>query len=382
MLIYVAHPIDRANQSNRTKISGALAALGGGRAHLNGNHMYIPSAAFKLGPGVKPDATINTINGAALEQSQAMLALWPRDAKSWGVPIEVDRMVEAFGRRVALVVEEDPTWAMIYGENLQTFKVDPREFDGFTMATLRALDWLTGHERTERKLTHPSSFKNEINLDRAGVDALAGAVSNSVNDIAHQVARVQAAIHAETLASAVSDGATEGLTQGPTAEEAQTGCECAEDPKEGPGDSIGFRNVGKFNEDYVCKLPTRGYTSDAGLDIYVSEDTTVEPHTFADVRSHTAVNLPPGHWGYLVGRSSTLRKKGLLVNPGVIDNGYTGELYSAVWNLTSQPVKIHAGERVAQLILMPNITPGFHPEWVNSVTESDRGDKGFGSSGV
>lgn len=373
MLIYVAHPIDRANQHNRTKIAGALAALGGGRAHLNGNHMYIPSAAFKLGPGAVTDATINNINAVALAESEVVLALWPSDAKSWGVPVEVDRAVQD-GKRVALVVEEDPTWAMIYPDNLQVFKVDPREYDPFTMATLRAMDWLTGTDRelaaiykpqvdgwARPDMTHPTNSKlvpGESLTTKPGHGSI------------------------PFLLDAVTEGATEGLTQGETDEEPEKDREVQGDGKEGPGDTIGFRNVGKINEDYVCGLPTRGYKSDAGLDIYVSEDTIVEPHTFADIRSHIAVNLPTGTWGYLVGRSSTLRKKGLLVNPGVIDNGYTGELYSAVWNLTSDPVKIHAGERVAQLILMPNITPDYKPEWVTEAVESERGDNAFGSSGV
>lgn len=130
-----------------------------------------------------------------------------------------------------------------------------------------------------------------------------------------------------------------------------------------------------------AQLPTRAYPDDAGLDLYVSERVVVPPGQFVDVSSGVAVQLPDYAWGYLTGRSSTLRRKGLLVNPAVIDAGYRGELYAGVWNLTGEAVTVEQGERIAQLIILNNETRYHLPVW-GELAAHDRGDQGFGSSGV
>lgn len=127
--------------------------------------------------------------------------------------------------------------------------------------------------------------------------------------------------------------------------------------------------------------PTRAFPDDAGLDIYVSQDMSIPPHGFVDIPSGIAVQLPSNYWGLLTGRSSTLRKRGLLVNQGVIDPGYRGELLAGVWNLTDFTVTVQSGERLAQLILMPNVTPEFELLQVERLDTHDRGTSGFGSSG-
>ncbi|ALY08586.1 deoxyuridine triphosphatase [Arthrobacter phage Bennie] len=129
------------------------------------------------------------------------------------------------------------------------------------------------------------------------------------------------------------------------------------------------------------QLPTRAYSDDAGLDLFVTEDTWVPANGFVDIRSHIKVQLPDWSWGFLVGRSSTLRKKGLLVNPGIIDAGYRGELFSGVQNMTSKPVYVEAGERIAQLIIIGNGTRQIEPVLVPELNSHARGKNGFGSSG-
>lgn len=130
-----------------------------------------------------------------------------------------------------------------------------------------------------------------------------------------------------------------------------------------------------------ARMPIRSHTDDAGWDLFVSADTTIPAHGFADVPSGVHVQLPNGYWGMLTGRSSTIRKRGLLVVQGIIDTGYTGELFSAVWNLTDKPVLLEQGERVAQLILLPNATASSVLFQTDALGQSTRGSNGFGSSG-
>lgn len=132
---------------------------------------------------------------------------------------------------------------------------------------------------------------------------------------------------------------------------------------------------------YVGTPPTRAHHDDAGLDLYVTEDSVVMPHKMADLDLGVAVKSPPGTWTLLTGRSSTMRNRGLLVAQGVIDPGYTGPLYATVYNLTDKPVQIAYGERIAQLIVLPNLTQSVRPVEVASLPDTARGAKGFGSSG-
>lgn len=136
--------------------------------------------------------------------------------------------------------------------------------------------------------------------------------------------------------------------------------------------------------DPEAKLPTKARDGDAGYDLYVSERTVVYPGKFRDVHCGIRLQLPAGYWGRITGRSSTLRKRGLLVSEGVIDNGYTGPIYVGIWNLAKLPVVVEVGERLAQLILH-RMADGIA---VAEVGEDDlwsrdgRGSDGFGSSGT
>lgn len=142
---------------------------------------------------------------------------------------------------------------------------------------------------------------------------------------------------------------------------------------------VGSGNL-KWMGDPECE-PERGYDGDAGFDLYVSEDTTVPFGKFVDVPLGISVELPPGTWAMLTGRSSTIRRRGLLVTQGIIDNGYRGPLYAGVQNLNDTTVRLERGERIAQLILFPLIVPMLEGP-LPHLSPSDRGHNGFGSSGA
>jgi dUTP pyrophosphatase len=133
------------------------------------------------------------------------------------------------------------------------------------------------------------------------------------------------------------------------------------------------------DQDVPWQLPESHYPGDCGMDLYVSEKVTIGPMQFMDIPNNISVHIPDGYWAMITGRSSTLRKKGLFIPLSIIDNGYRGPLFSGAFNLTSTPVVVDVGERVAQMILLPVTVPmtvvGIKLE------VSDRGNRGFGSTG-
>lgn len=131
------------------------------------------------------------------------------------------------------------------------------------------------------------------------------------------------------------------------------------------------------------ELPTRAHSDDVGLDLYTwGHDWVIDPGEFRDVDCGIRVEFPEGVWGMIVGRSSTLRKKKLLVMTGIIDTGYTGPLFAGVQNMSPYPTKIEEGERVAQLVLFPNVTERISVVRVEKLGKNGgRGERGFGSSG-
>lgn len=130
-----------------------------------------------------------------------------------------------------------------------------------------------------------------------------------------------------------------------------------------------------------AKAPYKKHIGDAGWDLFVSKPCVIKPGETVDVHTDIKINMPPYLYARITGRSSSLRKYNLLVNEGIIDNGYTGELFVCVHNVGTEAVTIEKGMRVAQIL--------FHTiedvRWskVNEIkpVEGKRGNAGFGSTG-
>jgi dUTP pyrophosphatase len=137
----------------------------------------------------------------------------------------------------------------------------------------------------------------------------------------------------------------------------------------------------KWVGDPSCQ-PTQSYPGDAGFDLYVSHTTHIGFREFVDVPLGISVELPSGIWAMLTGRSSTLRKRHLLVTQGIIDNGFRGELYAGVQNMGKEGSWIQRGERIAQLIPFRLESASLSLVQVLELSESDRGTAGFGSTGA
>lgn len=128
--------------------------------------------------------------------------------------------------------------------------------------------------------------------------------------------------------------------------------------------------------------PTRKYDGDAGFDLYVAQSCQVHVGGFLDVPCGIAVELPVGMWAMVTGRSSTIRDRGLLVTQGIIDNGFRGELFAGVQNVSGKKAIIEKGERIAQLIPFHQGSLGMQVAGVVALSSSDRGTNGFGSTGA
>lgn len=127
-------------------------------------------------------------------------------------------------------------------------------------------------------------------------------------------------------------------------------------------------------------MPTRAHDRDAGYDIYAVNDFNIQPHQNAFQKLGVCVETPKGYTGLLLGRSS-MNKKGIICMTGVIDSGYTGELGVTLLNTTNENIAIHKGERICQLVVL-KLADIERAERVDELEGSERGDKGFGSTGI
>ncbi|MFN7936786.1 MAG: dUTP diphosphatase [Bryobacteraceae bacterium] len=129
-------------------------------------------------------------------------------------------------------------------------------------------------------------------------------------------------------------------------------------------------------------LPTyaHGPEEDAGMDLRSCVNVTIEPGTTVLVPTGLALEIPPGYEAQVRPRSGLALKHSITMPnaPGTIDPGYRGELGVILHNLGKQPFDIHAGDRIAQMI----IARYERVEWEESeLRDSTRGEGGFGSSG-
>lgn len=130
-------------------------------------------------------------------------------------------------------------------------------------------------------------------------------------------------------------------------------------------------------------LPVYARPGDAGADLRCTSNVVLAPGQRSLVGTGVRVALPEGTVGLVTPRSGLAARRGLgIVNsPGVIDSGYRGEILVCLINQDpSESIALEAGDRVAQLLVMPCITAHFEP--VPTLDETDRGSGGYGSTGV
>lgn len=136
-------------------------------------------------------------------------------------------------------------------------------------------------------------------------------------------------------------------------------------------------------------IPTRAHEDDAGYDLYATDSpdksnenkVTIPPHQYARFKTGIAMEIPTGYVGLVFARSGLGIKKGLVPRNcvGVIDSNYRGEIEVSLYNSSRVNQTIDIGDRIAQIVIVPYLK--YDINVVEELSETDRGEDGFGSSG-
>jgi len=137
--------------------------------------------------------------------------------------------------------------------------------------------------------------------------------------------------------------------------------------------------IERINEDAI--LPERANADDAGADLFIIEDVLLKPGIPVVVPLGFRMEIPPGYVGLIHPRSGLASRDAItLINsPGTIDAGYRGPMSVPLVNLGPSVKHLPKGSKVAQLLIQRVELPGF--EWAESLSDSTRGEGGYGSTG-
>lgn len=138
--------------------------------------------------------------------------------------------------------------------------------------------------------------------------------------------------------------------------------------------------IKRMHED--AKMPLQARAGDAGMDLFSSEDTIIPARKWALVKTGIQLELPAGTEGQVRPRSGLALKHGITVlnSPGTIDEGYRGEVGVVLMNHSDVDFVVEKHMRIAQLVVQ--LVPTVNVVEVSALSETERGEQGFGSSGV
>jgi len=144
-----------------------------------------------------------------------------------------------------------------------------------------------------------------------------------------------------------------------------------------------YLGVQKIHGDAV--LPNYAYPTDPGFDLYAVEEKILEPFGRAAIPTGLKFSIPEYYEVQIRPKSGLSLNQGLTVlnTPGTVDEGYTGEIKVIVFNTNNHSVTIPVGMKIAQAVLSPVASGKFvNIVEVDDVEKKDRGDNGFGSTGI
>lgn len=127
------------------------------------------------------------------------------------------------------------------------------------------------------------------------------------------------------------------------------------------------------------KSPVKAHLPDTGLDIFIPETFEIEAFETKTVGLNLKVAIPEGFAGMLVPRSS-IAEKGLIIQTSIIDPDYTGEIHLIVTNCSTKHQTIQKDSRLCSLVVYSVLNP--YLQFVDELPNTERGEKGLGSSGI
>ncbi len=128
-----------------------------------------------------------------------------------------------------------------------------------------------------------------------------------------------------------------------------------------------------------AQIPQYANPGDAGMDLFTVEPFELEPGERKSVPLGLALEIPDGYVGLIWDKSGLSHKYGLKNFGGVIDSGYRGEVHAGIMNLSDKYFSFEKGHKIAQLLIQKVDRISF--EEAESLSETSRGQNGFGSSG-
>lgn len=128
-------------------------------------------------------------------------------------------------------------------------------------------------------------------------------------------------------------------------------------------------------------MPRYAISGDAGFDLFVSEKITVAPMERVSLATGYRMEIPKGCTGIIYEKSGLSFKHGIITYGNVIDSGYRGEVHVGVFNLSQEPYTFEPGNKVAQMIIHSYENVKFKEVTEDQLSKSDRGTRGFGSTG-
>jgi dUTP pyrophosphatase len=138
-----------------------------------------------------------------------------------------------------------------------------------------------------------------------------------------------------------------------------------------------FVGVQLLNDE--ANVPTKANRTDAGFDLYSTEETSINPKQRSTIKTGVSFEMPNGIAGLVWPRSGLSVKQGIDVLAGVIDSGYRGEVMVCLYNTSDEVVQIKRGDRIAQIIFQE--VPTVSLQLRQALGSSQRGSNGFGSTG-
>jgi len=127
------------------------------------------------------------------------------------------------------------------------------------------------------------------------------------------------------------------------------------------------------------KAPSYAYSGDAGMDLYSADSYNIMPGEVKTVRTGVKVAIPEGYVGLVWDKSGLAAKKGIKTMAGVVDSGYRGEIVVVLANLGKEAFVVEKEMKIAQMLIQKVEQADF--EHVDELDETERKERGFGSSG-